>query len=104
MFPTTPNEYLEEQAEELAGKPAALERFITEHLNRNSQPPDYWQPKVQTVTKIEPNSDVIENAGVVNLSRASQVINMSMDAMEIDAVVNKQSPATTPSPALSGNI
>ena len=32
MFPETVTEYLEEQAEELAGKPAALERFITEHL------------------------------------------------------------------------
>ena len=73
MFPETVTEYLEEQAEELAGKPAALERFITEHLARNSEPPDYWQPKVQSVTtKIEPNCDVIENAGVLNLSREDQ--------------------------------
>ena len=85
MFPETVTEYLEEQAEELAGKPAALERFITEHLARNSEPPDYWQPKVQTVTtKIEPNSDVIENAGVLNLSREDQGTNMTMDAMDND--------------------
>ena len=98
MFPTTPNEYLEEQAEELAGKPAALERFITEHLARNSQPPDYWQPKVQNVTKIEPTSDVIENAGVVNLSREGQGINMTMDAMETDVVVAEQTIIKDPPP------
>ena len=93
MFPTTPIEYLEEQAEELAGKPAALERFITEHLGRNSQPPDYWQAKVQNVQpKIEPgtsSTDVIENAGVVNLSREGQGINMTMDAMEVDGFTRK---------------
>ena len=46
MFPSTPVEFLEEQAEELAGKPVALERFIGEHLSRNSEPPDYWRPRV----------------------------------------------------------
>ena len=44
MFPDTPQEYLEEQAEELAGKPAATERFIVEHLARNCKPPEYWVP------------------------------------------------------------
>lgn len=49
MFPGTPREYLEEQAEELAGKPAATERFITEHLKRECQPPEYWIPGMRAV-------------------------------------------------------
>ncbi len=44
MFPDAPRQYLVEQTEELAGKPAAIERFINELLERNSRPPDYWQP------------------------------------------------------------
>ena len=59
MFPTTCREYLEEQAEELCGKPIALERFISEHLARNSQPPDYWQPRVQTIKTEQQESDSI---------------------------------------------
>ncbi|TRY62087.1 hypothetical protein TCAL_11326 [Tigriopus californicus] len=47
MFPGTPVEYLVEQADELAGKPAAIERFIMELLARESKPPDYWVPKAQ---------------------------------------------------------
>ncbi len=44
MFPDTPVEFLEEQAEELAGKPAATDRFITELLSRDCKPPEYWTP------------------------------------------------------------
>ena len=66
MFPTTCREYLEEQAEELCGKPIALERFISEHLARNSQPPDYWQPRIQTIKteqlQQQDNSDSIGKA------------------------------------------
>ena len=47
MFPNTCTEFLEEMSEELVGKPAALERFISEHLNNNSQPPDYWKPQIK---------------------------------------------------------
>lgn len=47
MFPDTPVEYLVEQADELAGKPAAIERFIMELLARESKPPDYWVPKAE---------------------------------------------------------
>ena len=50
MFPTTHTEFLGEQAKELCDKPIALERFISEHLARNSQPPDYWQPQNETIT------------------------------------------------------
>ncbi len=52
MFPATPVAYLEEQAEELAGKPAATERFIGELLSRGCQPPDYWTPTEKVVTVI----------------------------------------------------
>ena len=47
MFPDTPQIFLQEQAEELVGKPAAIDRFVTEHLARECQPPDYWVPKPQ---------------------------------------------------------
>ena len=66
MFPTTCREYLEEQAEELCGKPIALERFISEHLARNSQPPDYWQPRIQTIkTEQLQQQDNSDNIGKV---------------------------------------
>jgi hypothetical protein len=82
MFPTTPIEYLEEQAEELAGKHAALERFITDHLTRNSEPPEYWTPKILSVGKvIKVESDVIETNAAVNLTQAGQGLNMTMDAI-----------------------
>ena len=43
MFPNTPRKYIQKQAKNLSGKPNALEKFISEHLERNSQPPDDWQ-------------------------------------------------------------
>ena len=45
MFPDTSTEYLKEQAEKLSNKPEDLDNFISEHLSRNSQPPQNWQPK-----------------------------------------------------------
>ena len=45
MFPTTHTDYLQEQASELFDNPVALDRFISEHLARNCQPPDYWKPQ-----------------------------------------------------------
>ena len=63
MFPTTCREYLEEQAEELCGKPIALERFISEHLARNSQPPDYWQPRIQTIKTEQQQQDSSDSIG-----------------------------------------
>ena len=44
MFPNTPLEYLEEQVPDLAGKPAATERFVTSLLERGSLPPEDWKP------------------------------------------------------------
>ena len=96
MFPTTCSEYLEEQAEELAGKPTALDRFITEHLARNSQPPDYWQPRIETI-KTEPeqpaevseetptaaSDSLIEPSSVLNLNQDDQGVNMTIRAMEV---------------------
>ena len=105
MFPTTCSEYLEEQAEELAGKPTALDRFITEHLARNSQPPDYWQPRIQTI-KTEPEQPVevsetatasdslIEPSSVLNLNQDDQGVNMTIGAME---VVTDPQPGTSSS-------
>ena len=43
MFPNTPRQYIQKQAKNLSGNPNALEKFISEHLERNSQPPDNWQ-------------------------------------------------------------
>lgn len=64
MFPTTPTDFLEDQAEELAGKPVALERFISEHLSRDCQVPDYWKPKIK--------EEIIENSSVLNLKNSDQ--------------------------------
>ena len=106
MFPTTCSEYLEEQAEELAGKPTALDRFITEHLARNSQPPDYWQPRIETI-KTEPaeqpvevsetataSDSLIEPSSVLNLNQDDQGVNMTIRAME---VVTDPQPGTSSS-------
>ena len=43
MFPNTPNLYLEQQAADLVGKHAAINRFIDELFANNSNPPDYWK-------------------------------------------------------------
>ena len=104
MFPTTCSEYLEEQAEELAGKPTALDRFITEHLARNSQPPDYWQPRIETIkTEPEPvevsetataSDSLIEPSSVLNLNQDDQGVNMTIRAME---VVTDPQPGTSSS-------
>ena len=49
MFPETPKQYLEQQAGELVGKPAAIDRFIDELVSNNSKPPEYWKPDVVPV-------------------------------------------------------
>ena len=88
MFPDTRTEYLEEQAEELAGKPVALDRFISEHLARDSQPPDYWRPRVEAI-KSEPQTieenlavsaatDSIEPSSILNLNQDDQGVNMTI--------------------------
>ena len=43
MFPDAPLEYLEEQVPDLAGKPAATERFINGLLEGGSLPPEDWR-------------------------------------------------------------
>jgi len=43
MFPDAPVAYLEQECEDLIGKPAALERFIEQLSASNGRPPDYWQ-------------------------------------------------------------
>ena len=53
MFPDTPVAYLEEQVEDLAGRPAATERFIGELLERGAQPPLGWTPRVVAVPAAE---------------------------------------------------
>ena len=45
MFPVTSPEFLREQAEELVGNPAAIDRFISDHLDRDSEPPENWKSK-----------------------------------------------------------
>ncbi len=92
MFPTSPLDYLEEMAEELVGKPAAIDRFITEHLARNSQPPDYWKPRVKAESTSSADEAAITAAvaadstttarPAVNLIKDSQGVNMSVDALE----------------------
>ena len=68
MFPTTCIEFLEEMSEELVGKPAALERFISEHLDRDSQPPDYWQPQIK-IEQSASSSSSTNNQPIVDLSK-----------------------------------
>ena len=45
MFPVTSPEFLKEQAEELVGNPAAIDSFISDHLDRDSEPPENWKSK-----------------------------------------------------------
>ena len=49
MFPHTPKLYLEQQAADLVGKHAAINRFIDELFANDSRPPDYWEPDVLPV-------------------------------------------------------
>ena len=49
MFPDTPKLYLEQQAADLVGKHAAINRFIDELFENDSKPPEYWKPDVLTV-------------------------------------------------------
>lgn len=60
MFPDTPLEYLEEQVPDLAGKPAATERFVTSLLERGSRPPEDWrvEQKVPLATTEEISADL----------------------------------------------
>ena len=51
MFPTTNKTYLREEAEKWAGNPAAVDKFITELLGRNSEPPPEWKPRVIDVDR-----------------------------------------------------
>ena len=60
MFPDTPLEYLEEQVPDLAGKPAATERFVTSLLKCGSRPPEDWrvEQKVPLATTEEISADL----------------------------------------------
>ena len=49
MFPDTPKLYLEQQAADLVGKHAAINRFIDELFENDSKPPEYWKPDVLTI-------------------------------------------------------
>ena len=91
MFPTTCPDYLEEQAEELAGKPTALDRFITEHLARNSQPPDYWHPRIETI-KTEPEQPAVEDSETAasdSLIEPSSVLNLNQDDQGVNMTIGK---------------
>lgn len=83
MFPNTPVEYLEEMAEELAGKPIATERFISELLARDSKPPDFWNPIDKTIANIKDEQPMImgQPNTAVNLNKEDQGLNMTMDAI-----------------------
>ena len=54
MFPATSPEFLREQAEELAGNSAGIERFISDHLDRDSEPPENWKSK-ETDSQVSQN-------------------------------------------------
>jgi hypothetical protein len=56
MFPNTPKLFLEQQASDLVGKHAAINRFIDELFENNSKPPEYWRPDV-----LESSSDGASN-------------------------------------------
>ena len=85
MFPNTPVEYLEEMAEELAGKPIATERFISELLARDSKPPDFWNPGInKTIANIKDEQQPMimgQPNTAVNLNKEDQGLNMTMDAI-----------------------
>ena len=85
MFPNTPVEYLEEMAEELAGKPIATERFISELLARDSKPPDFWNPGInKTIANIKDEQQPVimgQPNTAVNLNKEDQGLNMTMDAI-----------------------
>ena len=49
MFPNTSKLYLEQQASELVGKHAAINRFIDELFTNDAKPPEYWKPDVLPV-------------------------------------------------------
>ena len=78
MFPDTSTEYLKEQAEKLSNKPEDLDNFISEHLSRNSQPPQNWQPKKEAKVdednihapahKIQLNDSNLENIEDIGMS------------------------------------
>ena len=62
----------------------ALERFISEHLARDSRPPDYWRPRVEAI-KTEPQTieenlttDSIEPSSILNLNQDDQGVNMTI--------------------------
>ena len=72
MFPSTPKLYLEQQAADLVGKHAAINRFIDELFENDSKPPEYWKPDVLTIP-LSPNSsnltsDGFNQPGSLNLS------------------------------------
>ena len=57
MFPNTPKLFLEQQASDLVGKHAAINRFIDELFENDSKPPEYWRPDVLPVLDIQSSSD-----------------------------------------------
>ena len=59
MFPNTPKLYLEQQAADLVGKHAAINRFIDELFENDSKPPEYWRPDVLTVPQTANSSNLI---------------------------------------------
>ena len=73
MFPNTPVEYLEEMAEELAGKPIATERFISELLARDSKPPDFWNPGInKTIANIKDEQQPSDGPGPTPMPSAPE--------------------------------
>jgi len=43
MFPDAPVEYLEQECQDIIGKPMAIDRFVVRLAASNGQPPDNWQ-------------------------------------------------------------
>jgi len=67
IFPRTPVQYLEEQCEDLVGKPAAIDRLIDELTTNDSKPPDSWSPGLAAGVAADPQEQMDQEAIVQSI-------------------------------------